>query len=1234
MSSLRLLTRRRVAAAVSGLAGTAMVLSGLAVAAAPATATPPSLSGPTTSVSKGGSPAAVVAVEDTLDVAAESPVTTVGTVGHTVSQTWDNKGAVLSGSVTAPQGWTVEYRSGGSWSSSAPGDLTSVTGVRASTESFVSGGVDGSDHQITTSDAGGSLKAGSTSFSGSGGGDGWNVFFAGNKVLNVFHHNGSAYNLDCHKRADGSSCTGGSVYRVNGYVTSGASGGSVVGTKVYSIVGSATSAGAICTDVSTTPFTNCGYTPLKSGGFSSYQTIGGQAMSNGRVYAGLSTGDLVCFDTATEAACAGQPFALGGSYSPTSTVPAYAMAVEGKVFITANQVWCFDGATGAACAGSWPAGDNGWQAASVIPQRAVDGTLTGVCTIRPAGDCFDLAGAAASFPTGLSTLLGTSPASSMGSWSDFVAYTATKQYWISDGPTVCYDWTTDAACAGYSGADTGGDRYAVVVDPTDDNCLWTNGDSGVIRPVNGLTGALGCPAPADPVVVLPYSVVAPRLACADTPRVYSWESLQIDPPAAIDRSTMRVTVLDANGDAIPAYSDLTVPGDGVIDLSGLSVATSGQKPSLEMKAIGADPTDAVDVRAKIVYTAPAPQLCFPVEVVKDCPTLAAGQQAGDTVPVTDVAFAGASTTNASGTDTTGTSTTSVSRAAMAGCLGALSGTVAVSPSSGAIPQEGVTVQVTDGAATPTVHATATTDEDGFYRVRRLAPGTYHVRALGLDSTAVVVAGDDVDADLSVAVDEPVAHDVQITTMRTAAASAPVHVDVDAATTLDLETVQLFDPDDETWKTTVVVADEGTWTVTDTGSLRFTPLDSFVGTSTSISYRVSDGFGVGATAQVSAVVDDAPPSANPVTSTALRGTTHRIQPAGVAPSVPLRPESVRLVVGTGDDAEAVQLQVVDGVGTFTVDTEAGDVVFVPVGTFVGSRSVTYQVQDTLGRTASSTMTVTATAITVKASPVTVRAGSTAQSALTGVPGTATVTVPGTFAGASALAATRTKVTVTTRVTTSGILRVPVTVTNGTATIAVTAPVTVLPQAVKSGTYKVVLGGGQGAWTRSVSAVIGYRLLVNGKVVCTTSASGCTFKVAAGPRSTVTVVAVGKDGTLSTPTRLTYVKSATPAYLVDVFFASGSAQLDGKAQTTLKGAIAKIKAEGFTEATMIGYTDSDASASYNLALSKRRVNATGAYLKDRVGGLRTRAGALGESDPRADNTTAAGRAKNRRVEIRVS
>jgi outer membrane protein OmpA-like peptidoglycan-associated protein len=68
---------------------------------------------------------------------------------------------------------------------------------------------------------------------------------------------------------------------------------------------------------------------------------------------------------------------------------------------------------------------------------------------------------------------------------------------------------------------------------------------------------------------------------------------------------------------------------------------------------------------------------------------------------------------------------------------------------------------------------------------------------------------------------------------------------------------------------------------------------------------------------------------------------------------------------------------------------------------------------------------------------------------------------------------------------------------------------------------------------------------------------------------------------------------------------------------------------------GHTDSTGSDQYNLDLSQRRADAVADYLVMRgVARARIRTQGYGERYPVADNTTEAGRALNRRVEVRIT
>ncbi|MEJ2463144.1 MAG: OmpA family protein [Candidatus Thiodiazotropha sp.] len=108
------------------------------------------------------------------------------------------------------------------------------------------------------------------------------------------------------------------------------------------------------------------------------------------------------------------------------------------------------------------------------------------------------------------------------------------------------------------------------------------------------------------------------------------------------------------------------------------------------------------------------------------------------------------------------------------------------------------------------------------------------------------------------------------------------------------------------------------------------------------------------------------------------------------------------------------------------------------------------------------------------------------------------------------------------------------------------------------------------------------------------------------------------------------------LQNVQFQTNSNVLTADSKAVLDKVADSIKARGdITSLTVIGHTDSMGAAEYNQSLSERRAKAVADYLASQGvdAGILSSKG-MGESAPIADNGTAAGRAQNRRVELRVN
>jgi OmpA-OmpF porin, OOP family len=109
-------------------------------------------------------------------------------------------------------------------------------------------------------------------------------------------------------------------------------------------------------------------------------------------------------------------------------------------------------------------------------------------------------------------------------------------------------------------------------------------------------------------------------------------------------------------------------------------------------------------------------------------------------------------------------------------------------------------------------------------------------------------------------------------------------------------------------------------------------------------------------------------------------------------------------------------------------------------------------------------------------------------------------------------------------------------------------------------------------------------------------------------------------------------------ITVQFATGSATLGPKAKATIDEAAAWVKTQNTKGWVMavIGYADTTGNSQRNIDLSERRANAVIYYIvtkyKMPLNRLVQPFG-YGQLDAVADNTTKAGRAKNRRVEIRL-
>ena len=166
-------------------------------------------------------------------------------------------------------------------------------------------------------------------------------------------------------------------------------------------------------------------------------------------------------------------------------------------------------------------------------------------------------------------------------------------------------------------------------------------------------------------------------------------------------------------------------------------------------------------------------------------------------------------------------------------------------------------------------------------------------------------------------------------------------------------------------------------------------------------------------------------------------------------------------------------------------------------------------------------------------------------------------------------------------------------------------------------------------------------------------------------TPATAAVGCDGALAAPAPAASAPAATPTapvvvpptagpapapapapaaapaavvqkvtYAADAFFDFDKSVLKPEGKAKLDDLVSKVKGINLEVIIAVGHTDSVGSDAYNQKLSVRRSEAVKAYLVSKgIEKNRVYTEGKGEKQPVADNKTAEGRAKNRRVEIEV-
>ena len=140
--------------------------------------------------------------------------------------------------------------------------------------------------------------------------------------------------------------------------------------------------------------------------------------------------------------------------------------------------------------------------------------------------------------------------------------------------------------------------------------------------------------------------------------------------------------------------------------------------------------------------------------------------------------------------------------------------------------------------------------------------------------------------------------------------------------------------------------------------------------------------------------------------------------------------------------------------------------------------------------------------------------------------------------------------------------------------------------------------------------------------------------AAPRAAAPAAAPAPAAAAPRPAAPPPAAATKVTYAADAFFDFDKSVLKAEGKAKLDDLVGKVKGINLEVIIAVGHTDSVGSDAYNQKLSVKRSDAVKAYLVSKgIEKNRVYTEGKGEKQPVADNTSAAGRSKNRRVEIEV-
>jgi hypothetical protein len=457
--------------------------------------------------------------------------------------------------------------------------------------------------------------------------DGWAVALSKTQVFNVNHHR-SDLEVTCHNQIDATFCWPAQSKTVSDgvhqFATSVAPGLQINQSTghlfVYAVETPGNTAGVVCIDTTqpvAAPGTSlfCGFTPLSApgdapiatfAGISSPSLVGSNWFAFNEV-AGTDTGTqntMLCFNVATATACPSQPYTVfPRGIVPAPFTTAGAMGQAGTDLFpqvadaSKSRLTCFDAVNLVPCSGVWP---NAIPAIAgpPVPDYGTSGTVLGVCLAYGANKCFDLTGASLTTPLNFHSAIGTSNS------DNGLPLTIGNSVYVpiaGSSSVACYNFTTNAGCAGYPRTFTSPKLvglYTVNADPQRPNCIWVGSDSGTAE-IQNFDAATGGACPHGPLRVRSDALVAQDRSCQPT----SYTSLQITSPPRSTYASGTVSFEDNQGNPVAGLPTASISALGIANLSGINIVSKIALPQFVVNFTGLNPAPA-NFGIKLTWAAP------------------------------------------------------------------------------------------------------------------------------------------------------------------------------------------------------------------------------------------------------------------------------------------------------------------------------------------------------------------------------------------------------------------------------------------------------------------------------------------------------------------------------------------------------------------------------------------------------------------------------------------------------